>query len=114
MDELEKFVNYINEIQIPMKKQIDEYNEKVKEREEAGMNTYGLETPGLSNAFLKNSAIGNLKRLVHNYSCIEDLEEAVRSFQAEDEKNEQIAWAIRIIEDFKSLDLDSNKGISMK
>lgn len=114
MDELEKFINYINEIQIPMKKQIDEYNEKVKEREEARMNTYGLETPDLRIAFLKNSAINNLKRLVHNYSCIEDLEGAVRNFQAEDEKNEQIAWAIRIIEDFKGLDLDSNKGINMK
>lgn len=114
MDELEKFINYINEIQIPLKKQIDEYNERVREREGAGMNTYGLETPGLQIAFLKNSAVNNLKRLVHNYSCLEDLEEAARNFQAEDEKNEQITWAIRIIEDFKSLDLNSNKGISMK
>lgn len=107
MDELNEFVNYLNELQIPFKKEIAKVYEEIIEREKSCMNTYGCETPAYRVALFQNNVVDNLKKLVSNCNSLEELENTVRNSQTEAE-NKQINYAIEVIEGFKNLDLSNN------
>lgn len=107
MNELNEFVNYLSELQIPLKKEIDIVEERIREREKSCMSTYGCETPKYRGTLFQNNVIDNLKKLASKSNSLEELENTVRNSQIEVE-NKQINYAIEVIEGFKNLDLSSN------
>lgn len=111
MDEIEEFINYLNEIQQTYQEDISEYYRLLNARESSGTNSYGVGSPGMEIALLKNTAIINLKSLISKFDSLDEVEKIVRGAKEEDDKNKIIAYALGFIEDFRSLDNEIGLGM---